>query len=89
MGSNHLIIGLGGTGGKIIRALRKTIYQEFRSVDPSGINLEYLYIDSSDEMMGPDDPTWRVLGRSVQLATNSQILITDANLKSRLENIEN
>ena len=26
---NHFIIGLGGTGGKIIRALRKTLYQEF------------------------------------------------------------
>ena len=31
---NHLVIGLGGTGGKIIRALRKTIYQEFRHAEP-------------------------------------------------------
>lgn len=89
MSSNHLIIGLGGTGGKIIRSLRKTIYQEFRSVDPTGVNIEYLYVDSSDEMMGPDDATWRVLGRSVQLGNNSQLLITDANLQSRLDNIEN
>jgi len=34
--SNHLIIGLGGTGGKIIRAFRKIIFQEFREPDPSG-----------------------------------------------------
>jgi hypothetical protein len=26
---NHLLIGLGGTGGKILRALRKTVFQEF------------------------------------------------------------
>lgn len=26
---NHLVIRLGGTGGKIIRALRKSLYQEF------------------------------------------------------------
>jgi hypothetical protein len=30
MSSNHLIVGLGGTGGKIIPAFRKTIFQEFR-----------------------------------------------------------
>ena len=26
MNGNHLVIGLGGTGGKIIRALRKQVY---------------------------------------------------------------
>ena len=88
MANNHLIIGLGGTGGKIIRAFRKTIFQEFRSVDPDGVNLTYLYVDSSDEMMNPDDPTWRLLGRSVQLGPGSQLKISDANLQSRLDNIE-
>ncbi|MEO7720229.1 MAG: tubulin-like doman-containing protein, partial [Capsulimonas sp.] len=87
MSKNHLIIGLGGTGGKIIRAFRKTIYQEFRTVDADGVNLNYLYVDSSDEMMSPDDPTWRILGRSVQLGPSSQLKISDANLQSRLDNI--
>ncbi|MGO8671769.1 MAG: tubulin-like doman-containing protein [Capsulimonadaceae bacterium] len=89
MSKNHVIIGLGGTGGKIIRAFRKTIYQEFRQVDPPDVNLGYLYVDSSDEMMNPQDATWRILGRSVQLGNASQLLITDANLQSRLENINN
>jgi hypothetical protein len=89
MSQNHLIIGLGGTGGKIIRSLRKMIYQEFRATHPSGVNLEYLYIDSSREMMEPDDPTWRSLGRSVQLGTNAQLLITGANLKDILANVGN
>lgn len=89
MSNNHLIIGLGGTGGKIIRAFRKTIFQEFRQTDPPDVNLGYLYVDSSDEMMSPDDPTWRILGRSVQIGTNSQLKITDASLQTRLANIEN
>ena len=89
MAKNHLIIGLGGTGGKIIRALRKNIYQEFRAPDPVGVNMGYLYVDSSDEMMDPEDPTWRTLGRSVQLDKNSQLVISDANLKTRLANINN
>lgn len=89
MKSNHLIIGLGGTGGKIIRAYRKTLYQEFRQADPADINLSYLYVDSSDEMMRIDDPSWKILGTSVQLNKASQLLIQEANLSARLENIDN
>jgi hypothetical protein len=47
MSTNHLIIGLGGTGGKIIRAFRKTLFQEFRGRRMEKVNLGYLYVDSS------------------------------------------
>jgi len=89
MKSNHLIIGLGGTGGKIIRAYRKTVYQEFRQEKPDDTNLAYLYVDSSNEMMGIDDPSWKILGTSVQLNKRSQLLIQEANLATRLDNIDN
>ena len=62
MSTNHLIIGLGGTGGKIIRAFRKTLFQEFRGRRLEKVNLRYLYVDSSQEMMGIDDPSWKILG---------------------------
>lgn len=87
--NNHLIIGLGGTGGKIIRALRKTIYQEFRNLNPDTANVRFLYVDSSKEMMDLDDPTWRTLGRSVQLDRRSQLLITGSNLNTYLDKLEN
>ena len=89
MAANHLVIGLGGTGGKIIRALRKAVYQEFRKDHPDGADIGYVYLDSSNEMMALDDPSWKTLGVSVQLPKASQLLITDANLKARLENIDN
>jgi hypothetical protein len=85
---NHLIIGLGGTGGKIIRALRKNLYQEFHGDKSPDSEIGYLYIDSSSEMMSIDDPSWKTLGTSVQLSKASQLLITDANLSSRLDNLE-
>lgn len=48
--ANHLIIGLGGTGGSVLREFRKRVFQEFRSEEPdNGIHLEYLYVDSSDD----------------------------------------
>ena len=37
--SNHLIIGLGGTGGKVLREFRKRVYEEFRSNEPGGDSL--------------------------------------------------
>jgi hypothetical protein len=86
---NHLIVGLGGTGGKIIRSFRKQIFVEFRSEAPDGASVRYLYIDSSDELMGHDNPTWKVLGMSVQLAHGSQLLTTGENLAARLEDINN
>ena len=85
---NHFIIGLGGTGGKIIRALRKSLYQEFHGSAIPDVGIGYLYVDSSSEMMGIDDPSWKTLGTSVQLPKASQLLITDANLTSRLDNLD-
>lgn len=85
---NHVIVGLGGTGGKVIRALRKLIFQEFRSEEPEGVPLGWLYVDSSDELMAPDDASWKTLGVSVQLPAASQLLITDANLAARLDDLD-
>jgi len=87
---NHLLIGLGGTGGKVLRAFRKSIFQEFRTNQPviEGLKLAYLYVDSSEEMMRFDDPTWKILGESVQLGTDSQLTIKGADLTTRLDNIK-
>ena len=85
---NHVVIGLGGTGGKVIRSLRKLVYTEFRSEAPDGVDIGYLYVDSSREMMALDDPTWKVLGTSVQLPVASQLAITGEDLSARLANIQ-
>lgn len=42
--ANHLIIGLGGTGGKILREMRKRIYEEFRSNEPGGESFCRLFV---------------------------------------------
>ncbi len=87
MSENHLIIGLGGTGGKVIRNLRKTIYRDCRSQSPKGTKIDYLYIDSSPELMGVNDPDWKVLGQNLQLNPPDQILLKGADLGARLEDI--
>src|SRR5581483_5568063 len=90
MTHSHFILGLGGTGGKILRSLRKTIYENFQNEDPACVNVRYLYVDSSDEMMAADDPTWKIAGHSVQLNKASQLKISGMDLAaaSVLENLD-
>src|SRR4051812_36498005 len=102
MSKNHLIIGLGGTGGKVIRALRRAIYEEFRDKVPKQrvrnaagaieekdhpVKLAYLYVDSDNSLMGSDDPTWKVPGDTLQLGLANQLLIRGANLLNVMENL--
>jgi hypothetical protein len=102
MGNSHLIIALGGTGGKVIRALRKSIYEEFRTKEPQlrtrngqgivedkphPVKIGYLYVDSSETLMRADDPTWRIPGDTLQLGRASQLRISGANLTNVLENL--
>jgi|CZKV01.1.fsa_nt_gi hypothetical protein len=87
---NHLIVGLGGTGGKVLRAFRKCLFQEFGTNTPTidGLKINYLYVDSSEEMMKFDDASWKILGDSVQLGGESQLLIKGADLTRRLDDIK-
>lgn len=73
--ANHLIIGLGGTGGKVLRELRKRVYEEFRSNDPgNGVFLDYVYVDSSPSDL-EDRTGWSVLGKSVHLGVAQKVNI--------------
>ena len=86
--ANHLIIGLGGTGGSIICALRKRIYEEFRSEDPKGkANIEYLYVDSSLADLNNEED-WQTLGVSVQLKPAQRLSINGIGA-SVLDNLDN
>lgn len=72
---NHLIIGLGGTGGKILREMRKRIFEEFRSNEPAGkVNIEYLYVDSSPADLN-DRSSWKTMGGSVHLMDAQKVSI--------------
>ena len=78
--ANHLVIGLGGTGGSVLRALRKRIYEEFRSNEPAGdAHIEYLYVDSSLADLN-NESDWQTLGVSVQLSPAQRFLFLDGDL---------
>ena len=84
---NHLMIGLGGTGGRVLRALRKSMYAAFRDREPDGAVIDYLFMDSDPKSFVDGDPAWTVLGRSIQLPRRSQMLIAQANLNSIVDDL--
>jgi hypothetical protein len=85
---NHLIIGLGGTGGSIIRELRKTIHRRNQNqVRPSWVNIEYLYVDSSPKELA-NESDWKSLGQSVELDQHSKLSIHGVELPKLVEEID-
>ncbi|HEX4183176.1 MAG TPA: tubulin-like doman-containing protein, partial [Caulobacteraceae bacterium] len=84
---NHLLIGLGGTGGRVLSAFRKLMYRNFRDEQPNGVTLDYLFVDSDGKSFLDEDPNWTVLGKSVQLPKRSQLLIAQANLLSVINDL--
>jgi hypothetical protein len=87
MTKNHIIIGLGGTGGKIIKAFRKQVFLQFRDLNPKDVNIEYLYVDSDPIIDKQSDPSWKILGKSVQLPQSNLLNIQGANVQTRLDNL--
>ena len=41
---NHILVGVGGTGGKVLKAIRKRIYQEFPMMKNETNCLSVLYM---------------------------------------------
>jgi hypothetical protein len=77
MNNNHIIIGLGGTGGKIIRAFRRILWEECRNLEArfkdeqTGVlsepvaNIAYLYADSNQADLEGADGQWEIFGESL------------------------
>lgn len=73
MSTNHLIIGLGGTGGKVIREFRKRYFEDCKDLQPhNGVYVDYLYVDSSDDDLNSKHQ-WKVLGNDVSLSSAQKV----------------
>lgn len=83
---NHILIGLGGTGGKILKAFRKRIMREFPDDEERNkLSIGYVYVDSTREMMTPGDPTFKVLGKDASFTESEFVDIKSIDLDSILD----
>lgn len=88
---NHILVGLGGTGGKVLKAFKKRLWKEYpdekarMSLD---VPIGFLYVDSTREMMKPGDPTFRVLGHDASFTESEFVDIKSVDLNQILSNID-
>ncbi len=68
MANNHIIIGLGGTGGKALAAYKRLLFENKNGeLEPSKYNVECIYIDSSKSDLEMKDKMWHIMGTDVSL----------------------
>lgn len=80
--TNHILIGLGGTGGKILREFKMRMFEEFpEAKEREKQSVQLLYVDSSKEMMPKDGKgraDFRVMGQDASF-TNDEFLFIKGN----------
>ncbi|GHT72455.1 hypothetical protein AGMMS50262_01170 [Bacteroidia bacterium] len=86
MAENHLIIGLGGTGGKVLKAFRKRLWSEFSDEERAKLPIGFVYVDSTDEMMKPGDVTFRVHGQDASFTNSEFVNIKGVDLDTVFKN---
>lgn len=88
--TNHILVGLGGTGGKILKAFKMRMFEEFpEETERRKQPVALLYVDSTDEMMGIGRPDFRVMGLDASFRQNEFLYIKDVDVEKILDNINN
>lgn len=88
--NNHILIGLGGTGGKILKAFKMRMFEEFPNAkDRAKQPVSLLYVDSTDEMMGIGRPDFRVMGLDASFTQSEFLNIKAVDVQKILDNIDN
>ena len=74
--ANHLIIGLGGTGGKVLREFRRRLFEEYGTNNlenpKDGEYFEYVYVDSSDSDL---NEKWETMATDLSLGNAQKVNI--------------
>ena len=90
---NHILVGLGGTGGKILRAFKMRMFEEFPTADErKQLPIALLYVDSTDEMMPKDGrarPDFRVMGQDASFTNNEFLNIKAVDVEHILDHVGN
>ena len=76
---NNVIIGLGGTGGKVINRLKHKLYGK------DNLSVDYLYIDSNFDLVNRDTHLWQVFGDDISLEESNKYQLTSEHLKGAFD----
>lgn len=89
---NHILVGLGGTGGKILKAFKMRMFEEYPTAEErKKLPVALLYVDSTDEMMPKDGrprPDFRVMGQDASFTNNEFLNIKAVDVEHILDHID-
>lgn len=90
---NHILVGLGGTGGKILKAFKMRMFEEYPTAEErKKLPVALLYVDSTDEMMPKDGrprSDFRVMGQDASFTNNEFLNIKAVDVEHILDHIDN
>ncbi|MBQ8158003.1 MAG: DUF4339 domain-containing protein [Prevotella sp.] len=90
--ANHILVGLGGTGGKILREFKMRLFEEFPTAEERKLPVALLYVDSTDEMMPKDGRAradFRVMGQDASFTPKEFLNIKAVDVEHILDHIGN
>ena len=92
--SNHILVGIGGTGGKILKAFKMRVFEEFPEEEKrSKLPVALLYIDSTEKDLmskdGKPKDDSRVMGQDASFTRNEFFNIKAVEVESILDHIDN
>ncbi len=78
---SHILIGLGGTGGKILKAFRQRLWTEYDESKRNKLPIGFIYVDTDSAMINPSDISYQTIhgnccftpSEFVDIKTNSNI----------------
>lgn len=78
---SHILIGIGGTGGKILKAFRQRLWNEYTEEERKHLPIGFIYVDTDRAMLNPSDPSYQTIHGNccftasdfVDIKTNSNI----------------
>lgn len=89
---NHILIGLGGTGGRILREIKKRLFEEFPDQEKrKKLPVAFLYVDSNEGMMpqgGRPLPDFQVHGQDASFTPYEFLNINSTGIPYILSNLE-
>ena len=90
MAENHIIVGLGGTGGKVLRTFKMRMFEEFPKFEErQKQSVALLYVDTTMEMMGIGRDDFNVMGQDASFTQNEFLFIKSSAVTEIIDNVEN
>lgn len=86
---NHILVGLGGTGGKILKAFKMRMFEEFPKEERAKLPVALLYVDSTEkDLMGIGRADFDVMGQDASFSKAEFFMTKTTDVPQLLESID-